>query len=334
VKVVLVTPAPPSARTGNRVTAARWARLLRSLGHRVAVAGEYRGQACDLLVALHARKSHASVARFRAERPFAPLIVALTGTDLYQDLRRSRAARLSLRLATRLVVLQPLALRALPAALRVKARVVVQSAAPARGRYRPRPGTFDVCVLAHLRAVKDPFRAARASRRLPPSSRIRVLHLGAALDDAMNERARREEAANPRYRWLGSVPRAAALRVLARCRLLVLSSRLEGGANAVSEALAVSVPVVASRIPGSVGILGRGYPGYFAAGDTRALARLLARAETDRAFYDGLRRWCRRLRRLVAPARERAAWRRLLRELSRDTLCAAKLPCHRTSGKS
>ncbi len=308
-----MTPAPRS-RTGNGVTAGRWARILRRLGHRVAVAGAYRGQAADALVALHARKSYASIESFRAERPRAPLVVALTGTDLYRDLRRSARARRSIRLASRLVVLQPLAVRALPPAARGKARVIMQSAVRPRGRSRPRAGVFEVCVLAHLRAVKDPLRAARAARRLPARSRVRVIHLGAALEPAVARRAR-QAAENPRYEWRGSVPRSRALRILARSRLLVLSSRLEGGANAISEALAASVPVLTSRVPGSVGILGARYLGYFRAGDTGALARLLARAERDRAFYDRLREWCRRRKRLVAPAAERAAWRRLWREL-------------------
>jgi putative glycosyltransferase (TIGR04348 family) len=324
VKILLVTPAPPRSRTGNAVTAARWARILRGLGHRVTVAGEYRGQAADALVALHARKSHRWIERFRRERPRAPLIVALTGTDLYRDLRRSARARRSLRLASRLVVLQPLALRSLPAGARRKTRVILQSAVPPARRSRPRPGAFEVSVVANLRAVKDPLRAARAARRLPEQSRVRVVHLGAAIDKTMRRRARREEAANPRYEWLGSVPRPRALRILARSRLLVLSSRLEGGANVVSEALVASVPVLASRIPGSVGLLGARYPGYFRVGDTAALARLLSRAESDRAFYDRLRRWCRRRRRLVTPAAERAAWRRLLSELGLNPVAARR----------
>src|SRR5439155_19877091 len=108
-----------------------------------------------------------------------------------------------------------------------------------------------------------------------------------------------------RYRWLGDLPRWKALRLLARSRLLVLTSRLEGGANAISEAIAAAVPVLASHISGSVGILGAGYPGYFPVGDTPALAVLLDRAETDADYYGSLQAWCRRLRPLVRPARER-----------------------------
>ena len=289
--------------------------MLRGLGHRVAIATEWSGEISDVMVALHARKSHRSIARFRKRYPKAPLVVALTGTDLYHDLRTSALARRSLALASRLVVLQPSGLIALPRRFRAKARVIRQSAVcPVRG-IRPRPDVFEVCVLAHLRPVKDPLRAARAARRLPVSSRVRILHAGAALDAASAARARAEARANPRYAWLGPLSRARALRLLARCRLLVLTSRLEGGANVVSEALACGVPVLSSRIDGSVGILGAGYPGFFAVGDTDGLAALLWRAETDARFYRRLASRGRSAARLLDPVAEARSWRRLLLEL-------------------
>jgi putative glycosyltransferase (TIGR04348 family) len=313
--ITLVTPAPRGSRKGNRVTALRWARLLRQLRHRVAVRQEYRGERCDVLVALHARRSAAAVETFRAAHPDGPLIVALTGTDLYEDIHTDAAARRSLELASRLVVLQSLAAEELPERLRGKVRVIYQSAEVSRAVPRRRTGVFEVCVLGHLRPVKDPFRTALAIRALPPYSGVRVLQVGAALSAEMAERAAAEMVRNPRYRWLGDLPRARALRVLARCRLLVLTSRLEGGANVVSEAIAAGVPVLSSHIAGSAGILGADYPGYFPVGDTAELAALLGRAETDRRYYNSLKAWCLRLRPLVRPARERDSWRRLLREL-------------------
>jgi putative glycosyltransferase (TIGR04348 family) len=315
-RILVVTPAPPGTATGNRVTAVRWTRILRGLGHRVTLAREYRGHRADLLVALHARKSSPSIARFRRERPAAPVVVALTGTDLYADLRSSAAARRSLDFATRLVVLQPMAVQALPGRARGKVRVILQSAAAPRPRPGARTGMFDACVLGHLRRVKDPFRAPAAARLLPSSSRIRVLHVGEAIEPGMAARARTEQRRNPRYRWLGSLPHARARKVLARSRLLCLTSRLEGGANVLSEAAVAGVPVLCSRIDGSVGLLGLGYPGYFPVGNTRALARLLRRAETDPRFYARLRHGTRRLARLVRPERERAAWASLLAELT------------------
>jgi putative glycosyltransferase (TIGR04348 family) len=297
------------------VTALRWARLLRTLDHRVVIEQEYHDQSCDLLIALHACRSFASVERFHCHHPDLPLIVALTGTDLYNDIRTSQFAQQSLERASRLIVLQPMGLAELPEHLRHKARIIYQSVEAPKGNVTPRKNNFEVCVLAHLRPVKDPLRPALAARLLPPSSRLRVMHLGAALSEDMEKQARAEMAANPRYCWLGDRPRWQALRILARSRLLVLSSQMEGGANVVSEALAASVPVLSSRIPGSIGILGPDYPGYFPVGDTAALARLLNGAETDANFYHTLKAWCKRLKPLVDPARERQCWQNLLQEL-------------------
>jgi len=315
--IVLVTPARPSARAGNWHTAARWARLLRDAGHRVRTVSEWEGDTgprADLMLALHARRSAASIRRWAAATPRRPLIVALTGTDLYRDIRTSRAAQHSLALADRLLVLQELGAQALPRRFRGKTRVVYQSAPGVRPA-RPRADAFEVCVSGHLRAEKDPFRTAAALAHLPPASRIRVLHAGAALAPAYARQARAWQEREPRYRWFGELSHPRALALLARARLLVMSSRLEGGANVVSEALVAGVPVIASRIAGNVGMLGRDYAGYYPVGNTRALARLLRRAEQDPGFYRKLAMQCRLRRRLVTPARERAALVAVLREL-------------------
>ncbi len=313
-RILVVTPARPGSRNGNRVTALRWVRILRRLGHRVRLAEAYGGEPCDVLVALHARKSHPSVARFRAERPRAPLVVTLTGTDLYDELHRSAEAQASLELATRLVTLQPLGIQALPQHVRAKALAIVQSASPLALMPPPAEG-FQVCLLAHLRAVKDPFLITRAVRRLPARSRLHVLHCGAPLDPGTEERAREEMASNPRWRWIGPRPRAEALRTLAASRALVVSSRHEGGANVVSEAIACGIPVLSTWIAGSVGVLGSDYPGFYPVGDEAALAELLLRLEEDAGFEAGLRARIAALRPVVAPERELEAWRALLAEL-------------------
>jgi putative glycosyltransferase (TIGR04348 family) len=331
-KILIITPASPRSRYGNRVTALRWARILKEIGHHVTVSQVYEDGDYDLLVALHARRSYPSINRWRHLHPDKPLIVALSGTDLYRDLKQSKVARESLELATRIITLQPKAFDDLSPRLHAKTRVIYQSAQSVRaGRpllpiHNRRSGdlagvrNFTVCVIGHLRPVKDPFRAALAARLLPPSSRIRVLHVGGAMSDAMAARALGEMEKNHRYLWLGEQPRWRTRRILARSHLCVLSSRMEGGANALSESIMASVPVVASRIPGTVGILGEDYPGYFNVGDTRELRRLLMRGEAEPDFLSLLRSKGDELAELFEPEREQKAWKDLLGELRRPEL--------------
>lgn len=315
VKITLVTPAPAQLHTGNRTTADRWAQLLRELDHEVKVEQDWNGEECDLLVALHARRSFPAVQRFRRERPLAPLIVALTGTDLYRDLEKSAEAQCSLELASRIVVLQSLAAEAVPESARRKVSVIYQSARRTPAALPREERSFQVCILAHLRPVKDPLRAAYAVRELPDSSGIQVKHAGGVLDADFARQVEAEQRTNPRYRWLGPLPHEQALDLLARSCLLVLTSHLEGGANVISEAIAASVPVISSLIPGSVGILGKDYPGYFPVGETAALREQLQRAESDRGFFRELQQRVASLQPLVSPVLEREAWRALLNEL-------------------
>ena len=315
-RAVIVTSAEPGSLTGNRVTAERWAQRLTELAHDACVLTAWNGQSADLLVALHARKSHASVVRFSERFPGAPIVVGLTGTDVYVELHDGDESLDSLYRAQRLVALQRLTACRLPPELRHRVRVIHQSAEPPADRPPPATDTFEVCVLAHLRAVKDPLLAARAVRGLPVDSRLRVRHAGLALDGDLADAARHEESTNPRYRWLGPLPRAEAGRLLASSRVLVLCSVSEGGANVVSEAIACGVPVLSTRIDGSVGLLGDDYPGYFGVGDESALAELLLRVERDAAFLGELRRRCAVLAPLFTREAERQAWRDLLAELS------------------
>ena len=313
-KISLVTPAGAGSRSGNRTTADRWARFLRQMGHEVLVEEAWGGERTDLMIALHTRRSHPSISRYAAGHPEHPLIVVLTGTDLYRDIRFDQNAQDSLGLATRVVVLQEAGLAELEPRHRAKARVIYQSAEPIRPQPKAKT-SFDVCVVGNLRAEKDPFRCALAARSLPSTSRVRITHAGKAQGEEFAGRARALAAAEPRYRWLGEVPRWRVRRLLSRAHLLVQSSVMEGGANAVAEALAARVPVIASRVAGNVGMLGQKYPGYYPVGDEKALARLLDQTETDAAFHELLKAQCASRRPLTLPERERDALGDLLKEV-------------------
>jgi putative glycosyltransferase (TIGR04348 family) len=315
-RIIIITPVRSSSRSGNRTTATRWTRILRELGHEVHVAHRYDGRAADLMIALHAWRSADSIRDFREHFPDRPLIVALSGTDIYEYIDRDPAPTLhSLASSDRLIALQELARRRVPAQFRRKLRVVYQSAPRLRRSRHQATRGVDVAVIGHLRQVKDPFRAARAARALPESSRIRIVHLGAAETPHWAAMAKAEMTVNPRYVWRGDRPPAEVRRLLGRAHAMVLSSLSEGGANVISEAVAAGVPVLASRIDGSVGLLGSDYPGYFPAGDTAALTRLLLRIETDPEYLARLRRAIARRAPLFRPATEKAAWRRLIREV-------------------
>jgi putative glycosyltransferase (TIGR04348 family) len=317
-RIQVVTPVAAGAVIGNQQTARRYARILRRLGHRVAVTASHQVGSSDLLIALHARRSYPAIQRFAAGYPARPLILVLTGTDVYRDIHSDTDAQHALELATRLVVLQQHALTELPERLRAKTRVIYQSAPCFRAQVS-RPATaFRVCVVGHLRPEKDPLRTALAARHLPASSRIRIVHAGAALDAQIGSATLQESATNPRYQWLGGLPHSAARRLVAGSHLLSITSLLEGSCNVLSEALtqASPTPVVASRIGGLIGTLGEDYPGYYPPRNTLALAELLQRAEGDASFYAALQAHTARVAPLVRPDHEQDALAALLAELT------------------
>ena len=283
-EILIAAPGDRSAPTGNVITALRWRKIIESLGHRARIKAELDDKPFDLLIALHAGKSGAAVAAPHALKPDRHIVVGIAGTDVYADEQDPVVAR-SLELASRIVALQPSTGQRMHDE---RLRVIVQSVEVPAGLPSPAPGSFDVCVLGHLRAVKDPLRTALAVRDLDPESLVHVFHLGRALEPEWEELARREDRRNPRYTWLGALPRDAALAVLARCRLHVSTSHSEGGANALSEAIALGVPTIATRIDGSVGLLGEDWPALFEVGETAALSELLSRAEREAEFLDEL----------------------------------------------
>lgn len=318
--VLIIGPALFSRGRGNRRTAMRWAGILEKLGCTVRLAESYTGQDCDLLVALHAIVSADSIERFHDDRPERPIVLALTGTDVYGigemfDRDAQRRSHEAMARAARLVGLNAAVEHNVPEHLRPKVTVISQSALPPPVPPVVREDLFEVCVVGELREVKDPFRAALAARRLPSASRLRVVHAGAAGSEQIAARAAKEEQVNPRYAWLGEISPDEAIMLIARSRALLITSRHEGGPNVLTEALAVGTPILASRIPGIVGLLGEAYPGYFDVGDTEALSELLHRIETDADFLQALVGHCAELAELASPAREAESWRQLLQPL-------------------
>jgi len=319
-RIEIVVPERAARRSGNRVTARRWRRLLESLGHRVRITNGWAGRPVDVLVALHACRSAPSAVAFARCHPRRTLVVGLSGTDVYRDLHRSdsaaRRGHASLSAADAIVLLQEDARTQLDTSLHAKCRVIHQSVRGMRSQPAKAVRHFQVVVVGHLRGVKDPMLTAMASRQLPCESRIQVRHLGGILESRFEKQVQREMTRqNSRYLWLGSRPHGTVLHEIARSHLLVLTSRMEGGANVIGEAITVGTPVVSTRVSGSVGLLGDDYPGLFEVGGDTELAGLMSRCETDSAFLDALRVRCEQKRSLFEPEAEKAAWSRLLADV-------------------
>jgi putative glycosyltransferase (TIGR04348 family) len=312
-RIVIVTPALAAANNGNWQTAARWRRFLAG-EHAVRLTDRWEGGDEDLMIALHARRSAGCVAAWRAAFPRRPLLLVLTGTDLYRDIDSDVSAQASLRAADRLVVLNALGRERLPPEHRGKAVVCLQSAPSRQAPSRTTRHTRFLMV-GHLRDEKSPHTFFEAVRALRGRGDLRFDHIGAGLDAALAAEAQALMAADPHYRWLGALPHGETRRRIAGAHALVHASRMEGGAHVVIEAVVSGTPVLASRIDGNVGMLGRAYGGYFDWGDSPALARLMQRLHDDSGFAARLQAQVRQLAPRFAPATEQAALRRQVAEL-------------------
>ena len=313
-KIEIVTPAPLGSLHGNRMTALRWQKILTLLNHQCTLAQEWTSKPCDVLVALHGLRSFESIQRFKHAHPTRPLVLIMTGTDIYRDLKNSEKVHRSMDLADAIVVLQAAAVSSLPKKHHPKVQVIYQSIKGV-SRKPPPQRHFLVSVIGHLRAEKDPFCAAQSMSMLPLKSKIQLVHLGAAMSPEFETQARLTEKNEPRYRWLGELSHAKTMQWLSRSHLMVISSLMEGGAHVVSEAIAIGVPVIASDIAGNRGLLGDAYPAYFPVGDPAALSQLLTRAETDPIFYKKMSRAVRKQSAFIKPEREQKSIKKLLQSL-------------------
>jgi len=255
--------------------------------------------------------------KFHRQYPDRPIAVVLTGTDLYRDMATHHEVLHSMEVADQLVVLQSSAPDLIPPHLRHKAQVIYQSVPVGNSQVMSGPD-FQVTVIGHLREEKDPFCIARSLSLMPPDSKIHIRHLGKAMSTQMELTARDYSEKLERYQWIGEVSHADALKALSQSHLMVISSRMEGGAHVVSEAIALGIPVIASDIPGNRGLLGDGYPGYYPVGDEAALARLLYQSETTPDFYASLKKHIDIRKDLISPEREMRSIQGMLLKLMKD----------------
>jgi putative glycosyltransferase (TIGR04348 family) len=320
-RVLIYSPMPLDSGKGNAVSARRIAGHLQDAGVDVMATDDPAALEADIMVVLNAWRSAGVARAFREKYPGRPLVAVITGTDVYPVFPSQPEVIDTLEAATAIVAWHDEVPAYLSERFRGKTHIIYKSAPdiPAgmrADRHLPEsPAEIAVLVIGHLREVKDPFRTAEAARLLPIGSRVRIFHAGGALSVEMETHARREMEENPRYTWLGELPRPALFERLRYASLTVNSSSAENSANAVIESLRCGVPVLASRIPGNTGVLGRAWPGLFDPGDSAGLARLLLRCEEDAGFYETLVAQTAEQARLFIPKRERNGWLALLKSL-------------------
>lgn len=323
IRVLVSTPFPVGSPLGNSVSARRIAGILREAGFEAAAVEGWGGEPAECLVALHARRSAGVVQRFRAAFRAAPIVLVLPGSDLYGDLPTGdRNALAAIECADRLVVAQEASLADVPARFRRKAVCIPKSVDldvpaapdPEVGALRKREGAFVVLLPAHVRPQKNPRLAQAAGEVIAPASRILIVHCGALIEPETGWRGASAEPAAGRYRWIGPLPRGRVLSAMAAADVVLNTSRMEGGSNALCEAVVAGRPVVATRIPGNVGILGSDHPGLYPPENAGALAAILSRCETEPAFLAELSRRSAERARLFTRARELAGWSAVIRE--------------------
>ena len=334
--LILVTPYLASANNGNWRTAARWARMVAPRFRVIlqAPGAPLRDDAVAML-ALHARRSREAIARWKRAHPDRALIVALTGTDLYRDVPAGDADALaSIAEADRLIVLQDDALAHLAARQRDKASVVVQSARALAPWAHKAATRFNAIFVGHLRDEKDPRTALDAWRRLPADVPATLTIVGDALDPDLATAVRRAMADDARIRWLGPRPHAWTRQAIRRAHALVVTSRMEGGANVVVEALTSGTPVIGTHMSGNVGLLGADYPGMFPVGDADGLASMIARATRDRRWLGALTRRGERLARRMTPDAEARALNAAIDAALASKRGGARMTARRTLAKA
>jgi putative glycosyltransferase (TIGR04348 family) len=265
----------------------RWQSFLKKLGHQVDISTRWSGKDTDVLIALHAYRSHASIVQFRKLYPNRPIVLIMTGTDLYRDMPSHREVLKSMEMADAIVILQSAALAMIPKHLQTKTHIIYQSTKSVKRKALLKK-SFLISVIGHLRPEKDPFCTAKSLKYLKPESKIQVLHLGKAMSPEMKSLAKSYNKELRNYQWLDELSHSETLQQLSRSHLMVISSLMEGGAHVVTEAIAIGVPIIASDIPGNRGLLGDDYPGYYPVGDAKALALALQKAEFEASFYKSL----------------------------------------------
>ncbi len=310
--VLIYSPYHTDDVAGNTVTAQRLARQLgeseeEKWAVKIITPQDELVQARCLIV-LNAWRSRQVIERFQEKNPEASVVIILTGTDINHEKIHDDQweVRQTMAKVDRLVVLQAEAVKNLPVELKSKCEVILPSVnlPPGLKHQGSEGGQFRVILAGRFRPEKRPELVLAACRDLPSNTELSLEWYGAMTSD---------QAAH--FSWKGEVCQQELWQEIALSDAFLNASSEEGGANAVCEAIALGVPVIASRISGNIGLLGRCYPGYFEEGE---LSSFLEKVSQDRVLYGEMKAAVIERQPLFDDRQESQAWRSLVRAL-RDT---------------
>lgn len=226
-------------------------------------------------------------ARFGTRRWKKPLVTTLRGSDVNRA-RTSRSARAILSHCARysdalVTVSQALYedVAAMIPGIESKLRVIangVDPISPHFDRSTPRAQGSPVRIVSVGSLISrkgvDLILRAVASAEAPPN--IELSLVGDGPERMRLEYLARELGIAERVRFAGSVPPSDVLSHLRSADAFVLASHSEGRPNAILEALAAELPVIASDVPGTRELVHEGITGrLFPDGDYLALAGLM-----------------------------------------------------------
>ena len=276
-RILIVVPSQDPV-SGNWVTAQRFKNGLEQLGHQVVLQGvslqpqgllrrQVQAFAPEVVLLLHA---------YRSGRPWQeeagdsglPCVVLLTGTDVnlgLGDPGQRDLIRTVLRRSACVLVQNPLIADELSAAhpelsanLRILTPGVTLGTTPYALRQQHALAREQVIFLcpAGLRPVKGLIELLEMSGKFAAENPAFLLAFcGPSLEDGYSRQLLSTIASRPWARYLGTIPAAAMASAMRGADVIVNNSQSEGLANALLEAAAIGIPILARRIPGNAAVV-------------------------------------------------------------------------------
>lgn len=158
-------------------------------------------------------------------------------------------------------------------------------------------GSMIVTMVANLQVNKDHLTVLKALLQIPERYKVHVMfvgYLGANTEGVINFVNRNR--LRDKVTLCGQVENVSS--VLQYTHLLIHSSKSEGMSVAVLEAVLSDIPVVATRIPGNIEVMGEQYKYYFEVADETSLANAIIAALDN---YGELKQYAYDLHRELAP---------------------------------